>query len=97
MNTSEKYFWVINHPRLGVRQGTIEFVPTMVNPEDNEISISSPSKNTKLEWWVEYSAPFYKQSVEHTHFMNLDCGGCTAEQAVEVMYTLALSLYGDYE
>lgn len=62
--------------------------------------------NTKPEWWVEVSVankdfdpeaswPSF-ESFAHTHDWDLDCGGDTIEEAVDVMYNLVKEKYGDY-
>ncbi|AUR89280.1 hypothetical protein NVP1121O_252 [Vibrio phage 1.121.O._10N.286.46.C4] len=98
MNHVEKYYWIINHEKIGVpyAQGTIELSPHLVNPETCAIDLKDPSKNTKSEWWVEFSKLDSEEDEGHTHYWDLDCGGDTAEEAIDTLYGLVKAIYGDY-
>lgn len=109
MNNVDKYYWIIDHPELQTTQGgqaTIELMPQMVNPLDNTISTLCPHLNTKQQWWVEVNignkdydpnAVFPQDnSFEYQHDMDLDCGGDSAEDAIDILYDLVKDKYGDY-
>ena len=108
-NTVDKYYWIIDHPKLTNKYGTqptIEMTTHMVNPVDCVISTDG-SRNTKLEWWIECnvanedfnpSAEFPDfESFRRYHDTILDCGGNTAEEAIDNLYNLVIKHYGDYE
>lgn len=98
MNVSDKYFWIIDHENIGApySQGSIELTPQMVNPETKEIDLEDPSKNTKLEWWIEFSKLDSVYDDIATHYWDLDCGGDTAEEAIDNLCNLVKEKYGDY-
>lgn len=97
MNTTEKYYWCIDHEKIGepLAQGSVELTPHMVNPITRVIE-DDKSLNTHLRWWVEYSK--YGEAADElpTHYWNLDCGGDTAEEAIDKLYELILEQYGEY-
>ena len=108
MNHVDKYYWVIDHPKLTNKYGTqpvIELTPHMVNPDNNTI-MDDVTLNTKSQWWIEVnvanidfnpkSVPFSENSHEYMHDWNLDCGGNSAEDAVDMLYQLVLEHYGGY-
>ncbi len=97
MNNVDKFYWIINHKGIGAKgvQGTIELSPQMVNPENNTIEEDN-TLNTKQVWWVELSKIDQKGETLPSHYWELDCGGDTAEEAVEALYTKVLEQYGDY-
>lgn len=97
MNHVDKYFWVINHPKMGVptAQAEIEFTPQMVNPKTNAID-EDVTLNTKFEWWIEVSKLVHIEDEHKSHFWELDCGGNTAEEAVHNLYKLVKQQYGEY-
>jgi len=104
MNHVDKYYWVIDHPKLtiGGGQASIELTPHMVNP-DNETIETEYSKrhlNTASRWWVEVQVESENecgsQGYEWCHDWDLDCGGNTAEDAINNLHQLVLDKYGDY-
>lgn len=108
-NTVDKYYWIIDHPKLTNQYGTqptIEMTPHMVNPIDCIINVDN-SLNTKLKWWIECNVanedfnPSVEfpddDSFERCHDLDLDCGGDTAEEAIDNLYNLVIKHYGDYE
>lgn len=99
MNVSDKFFWIINHPKLtcdGKRQADIELTPQMVNPITKEID-SFVQLNTKLEWWVEVTHyEMHDGMLGQCHDWDLDTGGNTAEEAIENCYSLVLKKFGAY-
>lgn len=97
MNHVQKYYWTIDHEKIGVKhaQGTIELCPQLVNPVNNEISKHN-KLNTKFQWWVEFSKLDSMDDEHNTHYQNLDCGGDTAEEAINALYELVLKEYGTY-
>lgn len=97
MNHVDKYFWIIEHPNIGVEglDGEIELTPQMVNPLNRKIE-KDISLNTKFEWWVEFNKYYDLGDEIMTHYWELDCGGDTAEEAIEKLYELVLEKYGDY-
>ncbi len=101
MNTCDKYYWVINHPKLTPesRQADVELTPHMVCPTDNTIK-SDTSLNTKLQWWVEVCfygyVDEYHDDLQPFHDWELDTGGDSSEEAIENLYDLVLAEYGDY-
>lgn len=109
MNTADKYYWITDHPTLNNDWGsvvTIEMTPHMVNPETNMID-TTLELNTKLQWWIEVMIANknfnpdvvfpHEDSLEYSHDWNLDCGGDTAEEAIDTLYFLVLHNYGDYD
>lgn len=108
MNNVDKYYWIIDHPALTGNFGsqpTIELTPHMVNPENNTIE-SNTLLNTKQQWWIEVNVgskyfdpnatPYSEESFEYSHDWELDCGGDTAEEAIDKLYELVLDKHGDY-
>ncbi len=97
MNTTEKYYWCIDHEKIGKAwvEGSIELTPHMVNSVTGAIE-DDKSLNTHLRWWVEYHKTDEGENDEFTHFYKLDCGGDTAEEAIDKLYELILKEYGDY-
>lgn len=98
MNHVEKYYWIINHTGIGVAdmQASIELTPHMVYPETDRIE-EDTSLNTKFEWWVEFCKLDEIQDDFPTHYWELDCGGDTAEAAIDKLYELVLERYGEYD
>lgn len=98
MNTTDKFYWCIDHPKIGVEhaQGSIELTPHMVNPVNNEIDLEDNTLNTKQQWWIEYSKLDSVEDDMATHYWKLDCGGDTVDEAVDVLYELILKEYGNY-
>lgn len=97
MNTTEKYYWCINHEKIGEphAQGSIELTPHMVNPLNHTIE-DDKTLNTQLQWWIEYFKLNEKGGNVDTHYWNLDCGGNSAEEAIDTLYELILKEYGEY-
>jgi hypothetical protein len=99
MNTSDKFFWIINHTGFGVpkSQAEIELTPQMVNPLTNSID-ENRSLNTKQEWWVELSklTDLGDNDIQSAHYWELDCGGDTADSAIDKLYEIVLKQYGEY-
>lgn len=98
MTHVEKYYWIIDHPKIGSvswAQGVIELTPHLVNPENDTIE-EDASLNTKYQWWVEFSKIDEEGDEHPTHFYELDCGGDTAEDAIHKLYELVLQKYGGY-
>ena len=100
MNIAEKYYWVMNHPKLSQNMcdAMIEITPHMVCPETDRVE-KYHILNTKLQFWVEIGEPFDDEesnSVQYSHDYELDCGGDTWEAAVEAMYLTVLAKHGDY-
>lgn len=54
MDHVEKYYWIIDHPKLGHEhcQSLIELTPHRLNPVNNTIE-EDIILNTKYQWWVE--------------------------------------------
>lgn len=104
MNPVDKYYWIINHPRLtiGGGQAAIELTPHMVNPENETIETDTGRQhlNTSNRWWVEVTIQDENecgsQGWEWVHDWELDCGAETAEEAINTLYHLVLERYGDY-
>lgn len=105
MNNTDKYYWIIDHPKLCsdyVAQAIIELSPQMVDPVTKEINLKDSSKNTEQNWWVEVSSanPTYnpEDPTDHytSHDWRLDTGGITAEEAMDNLYKLVLKHYGNY-
>ncbi|CAH9011911.1 conserved hypothetical protein [Vibrio phage 249E41-1] len=106
MNNVDKYYWIVDHPKLCstyIAQASIELTPQMVNPVTKEIDLDSPSNNTEQNWWVEVSSankdynPNDPTDHPSCHDWNLDTGGTTAEEAIDKLYELVLKHYGDYD
>lgn len=108
MNNVEKYYWIIDHPKLSNKYGTqptIELTPHMVNPLNDTIE-QDRNLNTKQQWWVEVNVanPDFEpdavfpddKSFKHSHDWELDCGGDTAEEAIDTLHSLVIEHYGDY-
>ncbi len=106
MNNVDKYYWIINHPKLTSKncfQAEIELTPHMVNPANDTIE-DDKSLNTKQQWWVELSGynEFHDDEIlpfdaTHSHYWEMDTGGDTAEEAVDNLYDAVLRVYGDYD
>lgn len=97
MNHVDKYYWIIDHPKLSkYSQATIEMTPHMVNPVNNTIEKDN-SLNTKFEWWVEVC---YEEEdgddYVWCHAWELDTGGDSAEEAIDKLYELVKFNYGEY-
>ncbi len=100
MNHVEKYYWIIDHPRMGAEhsQSTIELTPQKVNPFNNIIE-KDTSLNTKYQWWVEVTHEDLDETTDEyvcCHDWDLDTGGDTAEEAIEKLYNIVKAKYGDY-
>ncbi len=97
LEMTNNYYWCINHEKIGVAyaQGSIELTPHMVNPLNSTIE-EDFTLNTKLEWWVEYSKLDKIDDEIATHYWDLDCGGDTAEEAINALYELILKKYEEY-
>ena len=100
MDHVEKYYWIIDHPKLGHKhsQATIELTPHKVNPV-NETIEEDTSLNTAYRWWVETLVEDIDEDTGEwysEHLWCLDTGGETAEEAVDNLYELVLKEYGDY-
>ncbi len=100
MNHVEKYYWIIDHPRIGVEhsQCTIELAPQKVNPINDTVE-KDTSLNTKYQWWVEVThEEFDEDNNEYVycHDWDLDTGGDTAEEAIEKLYGIVKYKFGDY-
>ena len=98
MNTTDKFYWCIDHPNIGVdyAQGHIELTPHMVNPLNDTIEPET-HLNTKQQWWIEFSKLEDENDSFATHYWDLDCGGDTVDEAVDALYTLMLEQYGEYK
>jgi hypothetical protein len=104
MNHVDKYYWVIDHPKLtiGGGQAMIELTPHMVNPDNEtiELVLNKQSLNTSSRWWVEVTVESENecgsQGWEFYHDWDLDCGGNSAEEAITNLYQLVLNKYGEY-
>lgn len=97
MDHADKYYWIIDHPHIGAEgvQGSIELTPQKVNPENSTIE-ENEELNTKYEWWVEFSKLDKISDGIETHYWELDCGGDTAEEAINNLYNLVKDKYGEY-
>lgn len=98
MDHVDKYYWIINHPKIGVGlgfQGSVELTPQRVNPENSTIEVNE-ALNTKYEWWAEFSKLDKISDEIETHYWELDCGGDTAEEAINNLYNLVKDKYGEY-
>lgn len=107
MNNVDKYYWIIDHPRLTskyVYQASIELTPHMVNPLTNCIDLKNTRLNTKQRWWVEVSSANQDydgtaddvMDLRYCHDWELDTGGDTAEEAIDNLYELVIKVYGKY-
>lgn len=102
MNHVDKYYWIINHPKIGwsKTQANIELSPHMVNPKTQAIHGGKEEHlNTEPQWWVEVSKFDNHNDWEEgipTHYWELDCSGNTAEEAIDNLYNLVMEQYGDY-
>lgn len=108
MNNVDKYYWIIYHPNMTNDYGSkpvIELTPHMVNPNNNTIEPNN-ALNAKQQWWIEVNVPRkefdpkvsypHENSFEFTHDWNLDCGGDSAEEAIDKLYNLVIEHYGNY-
>lgn len=100
MDHVEKYYWIIDHPKLGheYAQATIELTPHKVNPY-NETIEDDATLNTAYRWWVETCVEDKDEDTgnwDSEHLWCLDTGGKTADEAIENLYKLVLENYGDY-
>ena len=111
MHFVEKYYWVLDHPKLnGAKdrrsrkvcpQPSIEIGPQLVNPLTDEIDLKDDSLNTKVAFWAELIAHFpweedYASHKSASHAWEMDCGGDTYEDAVNALYEKVLKEYGNY-
>lgn len=106
MNTAEKWDFITNHPQMCNNYGSspvIEMIPVMVDPLLQCINFEE-EKNSKLRWWIEISVcnPNFDIDVDPIHYerfhdYRLDCGGDSAEEAIDNLYKLVLDFYGDYD
>lgn len=94
MNTCEKYFSIVDNDLLkskyNVAELSIELTPNMVNPVNNTIEDDN-TLNTKLVWWIEVIGSSYdadEYGCHHSHLWELDCGGDSAEEAIDALYEL---------
>ena len=96
MNHVDKYYAIIDHEGIGYKhsQGQIELTPHLVNPLTRHIE-EDTTLNTKYEWWVEFSKLDDKEDDCSTHYWELDCGGDTAEEAIDNLYKLVIAKYGE--
>lgn len=100
MNHVDKYYWIIDHPKMGDENGqcTSELTPHLVNPLTNTIE-DDKSLNTKYQWWVEVLYQEYNEDdndFEYCHDWDLDTGGDSAEEAIDNLYEIVLKKFGDY-
>lgn len=66
----------------GILDGCIEVTPAKVNPETGERS-EDPTKNTKLEFWVEvFTVGSWGADCTNVHDYECDTGGDTYELAI---------------
>ena len=96
MDTFDKYWWVFNHPVFNktALSPQIELQPHRVDPKTRSIR-EDDSKNTQMEWWVEVF--FYSEDNISMHDYYLDCGGDTIDQAINNLYDLVKTTYGEYD
>lgn len=112
MNVAEKYWWVHAHPKLNPVSGwspLIEIEPHMVN--DTTVCVENEeSLNNNIRYWIELM--YYdvntdvvpnrrdfipiRSNMTYVHAWKCDCGGWTADEAIERLYELVLKEYGDY-
>lgn len=94
------------------RYPMIVIEPHMVNPITNRIE-GDYTLNTQIAYWIELfvvglTDEFKDDNIdnlwhitndmtESCHEWELDCGGWTADEAIEKMYDNVLEKYGDYE
>lgn len=72
--------WLLEN--RGVLDGCIEVTPAKVNPETLRRS-EDPTKNTKLEFWVEvFTVGSWGADTTDVHDYECDTGGDTYEQAI---------------
>ena len=101
MTTSEKYWWILEHPKFINRDMVpprIEIEPHDVCPSTNRIE-QFHALNTKTQLWVEFMSPMYVESDDEwvqAHDYELDCGGDSYDEAIDELYKNVLSTYGDY-
>ena len=101
MTTSEKYWWILGHPKFinkDMVPARIDIEPHDVCPMTNRIE-DFKALNTKTQFWVEFLSPMYIEQDDEwvqAHDYQLDCGGDTYEEAIEKLYKNVLNTYGDY-
>ena len=98
MNHVDKYYEIINHkglPKAFGSQAKVELNPQMVNPlnETIETDTDKVHLNTAQRWWVEVS--YLDADFESVHDWDLDCGGETAEDAINNLYDLVVDKFGE--
>lgn len=101
MTTSEKYWWILAHPKFinkDMVPARIDIEPHDVCPMTNRIE-DFKALNTKTQFWVEFLSPMYIEQDDEwvqAHDYQLDCGGDTYEEAIDKLYKNVLNTYGDY-
>ena len=101
MTTSEKYWWIMNHPKFFNKDMVapqIDIEPHDVCPSTNRIEDFS-ALNTKTQLWVEFLVPMLDESTGkwvQAHDFELDCGGDTYAEAINNIYNNVLRVYGNY-
>ncbi|EOP4613784.1 TPA: hypothetical protein IFD62_000400 [Escherichia coli] len=101
MTTSEKYWWILGHPKFinkDMVPARIDIEPHDVCPMTNRIE-DFKALNTKTQFWVEFLSPMYIEQDDEwvqAHDYQLDCGGDTYEEAIDELYKNVLNTYGDY-
>lgn len=99
MNHVQKYYWIIDHPKLTKYggQAVIELTPHIVNPVNETIELDD-NLNTACRWWVElsYEGEDFQEDGCLIHDWDCDTGGATAEEAIENLHTLVKNKFGDY-
>lgn len=103
MNTVEKYWWIIQHPKLNPLECndevsvSLDIEMQMVCPETKRIE-SLSFLNTKEEVWIEVISPYWNKGdmkwVE-SHDWELDGGGATFEEAIDDVYNKVKEQHGD--
>lgn len=68
-----------------------------VDPDTRKIE-DKPSRNTRVEVWLESGPPVFTKEMGwvHAHDIDLDCGASTFEKAVIKLAALVLKYYGNY-
>lgn len=101
MTTSDKYWWITQHPSFINEDhvsAAIEVEPHNVCPLTNRIEEYKPL-NTKVRYWVEFIIPWYDEERKEwctAHDWERDTGGDTYDEAIDNLYKLVLEKYGDY-
>lgn len=94
MDHTDKYKWIIYHPKF-TKFGTDGVIK--LTPHKKVLLDKKGVQNTTFLWYVEM---LYEKEIEYEiilyHDYMLDCGGKTAEEAINNLYNLIITEYGKY-